>query len=91
MSCWIGFKNTLPAGPVKVSTVTCSETGFLCTLLELCLDLSDGIMALLLLAFSSTDLTIAAGQLRQAVADTFVSLGESWEMGKKFSGDDSGT
>ena len=40
--------------------------------------------------FSSADLTIAAGQLRQAVADTFVSLGVSWEMGKKFSGDDSG-
>lgn len=47
-------------------------------------------MASLLMAFSSADLTIAAGQLRQAVADTFVSLGESWEMGKKFSGDDSG-
>ena len=33
------------------------------------------------------DLTTAAGQLRQAIADTFVSLAESWELGKKFSGE----
>ncbi|CAL5221552.1 g3766 [Coccomyxa viridis] len=32
------------------------------------------------------ELALAAGQMRQAVADTFVSLADSWELGKKFSG-----
>ena len=59
-------------------------------LLNLWLGLNDGVVASLLMVISSADLTVAAGQLRQAVADTFVSLGESWEMGKKFSGDCSG-
>ena len=36
------------------------------------------------------ELTAAAGQLRQAVADLFVSLADSWELGKKFSGEQLG-
>ena len=36
------------------------------------------------------ELTAAASKLRQAVADTFVSLADSWELGKKFSGEQHG-
>lgn len=33
---------------------------------------------------------LAAGQLRQVVARTFVSLADTWELGKKFSGEQPG-
>ena len=49
-------------------------------------DLSHEADGLIYVFVACADLTIAAGQLRQAIADTFVSLAESWELGKKFSG-----
>ena len=41
---------------------------------------------ILMICDLSAELALAAGQMRQAVADTFVSLADSWELGKKFSG-----
>lgn len=57
-----------------------------CAIMQL-FELSHEADELIYVLIACADLTIAAGQLRQTIADTFVSLAESWELGKKFSGE----
>ena len=80
-SCCIGFGGTIAQTKVPLHHhLKRVQIGIL-------LDLSHEADGLIYVFVACADLTIAAGQLRQAIADTFVFLAESWELGKKFSGE----